>query len=208
MEDYFKKPGISNSLLGNVQSIAEGRGKFKCSPETLDFGSQVHELLLEPDVYAERLYWPNYDANRYRVQNMATAAQQNPVLAMLLADPNVLLEKEYFFKIGDHDCKMKADIVSRFIVGDIKTTDATTRAEFEARALEYGYNRQGAFYLKGTGCTKFIIFAISKKFPHPTFTYVLNAGDPVLVAGEAEYMELLDMYDKLTIDELNYLYEK
>jgi len=209
IDKYFLRPEWSNSSLGNVKSILSGGGLFKCSAETLEFGSQVHEAILEPAKYYHNMASDaSYTRNFHKVNAMMRAGANNPVLKMFLDNPKTEYEKEVYFTAAGLECRMKADLVCGSIVGDIKTTDATSRQEFEARALEYGYNRQGAFYLDGTGCKKFIIFAIAKKYPHPTFTYVLNHDDPKITAGRAEYLALLEATRQLTPEQLTLLTRK
>jgi len=201
MDNYFNKPGISNSFLGCVKSGTS----FKCSEETLDFGSQVHEACLEPEVYKSKLHLPNYIKNIHKVSNMACAIRNNVLFKMFLTDWDTQYESEHFFEIDGLLCKLKADLKLRNIIGDIKTTDARTREEFEKRAVEYGYNRQGAFYLDGTGSHKFMIFAVCKKYPHPTFTYVLDYDDPEIREGREEYKALIEKYKTLTPEQIQKL---
>lgn len=197
MDDYFKKPGVSNSLLGDVKRIINGQPLFKCSPETLEFGSQVHEESLESELYTSKLSLESYIKNIHKVGNIGEALRKNSLFKLFLNDPKTQYEQEVFFEIDGIPCKLKADLRLRKIIGDIKTTDAKTRAEFEARAVEYGYHRQGAWYLDGTNSEKFIIFAISKKYPHPTFTYILDYDDPEIREGREEYKYLFEEYKKI-----------
>lgn len=206
--DYFKKPGISNSFLGDLNNLILGRSLFKCSPETLEFGSQVHECLLESVIYSEKIGTPSYIKNLLRIKEMEKSARRNSLLALFLNDPKTLFEQEIFFNTMGIDCKLKADIICGKVVGDLKTTDARTREEFQARAIEYGYNRQGAFYLDGTGCKRFIIFAIAKKYPHPTFTYVLEYDSLELAEGRTQYQYLIEEYKKLSTEQLELLKRK
>lgn len=206
--DYFKKPGVSNSFLGDVNNLINGRSLFKCSQDTLDFGSQLHEAILEPHLYLYKIGKPNYQKNIHKVCEMEKSGNRNTLLQLFLTDPKSKFEQEIFFNTMEVNCKLKADIICGKVVGDLKTTDARTREEFQARAIEYGYNRQGAFYLDGTGCKRFIIFAISKKYPHPTFTYVLEHNSPELIEGREQYQYLIEEYKKLSPEQLELLKRK
>lgn len=206
--DYFKKPGVSNSFLGDVNNLINGKSLFKCSQDTLDFGSQLHEAILEYQVYLSKIMLPEYQANKHKVLEMTKSAIKNSLLALFLNDPKIKFEQEIFFQTMGVNCKLKADIICGKVVGDLKTTDARTREEFTARAIEYGYNRQGAFYLDGTGCKKFIIFAISKKYPHPTFTYVLEHGSTELTVARNQYQKLIEEYKNLSPEQLELLKRK
>lgn len=206
--DYFKKPGVSNSFLGDVNNLINGRSLFKCSQDTLDFGSQLHEAILEPQPYLIKLPTAAYQINKHKVLEMTKKAVENNLLGLFLNDPKTKFEQEIFFNTMEVNCKLKADIICGKVVGDLKTTDARTREEFQARAIEYGYNRQGAFYLDGTGCKRFIIFAIAKKYPHPTFTYVLEHNSPELIEGREQYQYLIEEYKKLSPEQLELLKRK
>lgn len=206
--DYFKKPGVSNSFLGDVNNLINGKSLFKCSQDTLDFGSQLHEAILEPSIYRAKMISESYKRNSFRVHEMHKSAGKNTLLCLFLNDPKTKFEQEIFFQTMGVNCKLKADIICGKVVGDLKTTDARTREEFAARAIEYGYNRQGAFYLDGTGCKKFIIFAISKKYPHPTFTYVLEHGSPELTVARDQYQKLIEEYKNLSPEQLELLKRK
>lgn len=200
-DDYFKKPGLSNSFLGCVKS---GQS-FKCSPETLLFGTQVHEACLEPLVYISKMDQYAYMKNAQMVDNMRESLLKNALFLIFAANEATEYEKEYFFELEGLPCKLKADLKLRDIIGDIKTTDARTREEFEKRAVEYGYHRQGAWYMDGTGSNRFIIFAIGKKFPYPTFTYVLERNSPEIAVGRAEYLQLIEKYKSLTPEQIELL---
>lgn len=178
--DYYSLPFISNSRLN---------GEIRVAAETLEFGRQLHEAILEPEVYqrnltvGDSLYW----LFKYRISEMAKSARNNALLKLFLNDPKAEFEKEFFpvDVITGTQCKLKADIKLNKVIADLKTTDALTREDFEARALEYGYHQQAAFYLDGTGCEKFIIFAISKKYPYPTFTFTLTKSE--IEKGRQQY---------------------
>lgn len=200
-DEYYKKPEISNSFLGCVKSGVS----FKCSEETLDFGRQLHEACLEPEVYNSKLGLPNYIKNVHKIDSMAKAVRNNAVFKIFLDDARTEFEGAHFFEVDGLKCKLKSDAKLRKFIGDIKSTDARTREEFQRRAVEYGYNRQGAFYLDGTGCEKFIIVAVAKKYPHPTFTYILNYNDPEIQHGRAEYLELIEKYKSLTPEQIKQL---
>lgn len=205
IDDYFKKPGVSNSFLGNLKNLLQGKPLFNVRKETLDFGSQLHECLLEPHKYTAKVHTPEYQKNVHKIAEMKKSARKNALLCILLDSPDTQFEKEEFFECMGIACKMKADMIKHTIVGDLKTTDAVTREQFLEKAIEYGYMRQGAFYLDGTGCKRFMLFAISKRSPYPTFTYVLDHDDAQIEIGREEYKNLLQVYSTMTEEQLQLL---
>jgi len=200
MQDYYALDMLSNSRLGVVKCLRSGLPVMKVKRETLEFGRQLHEAVFEPEVYnfklSQPLQFPQYQTHRHKVATMAKSARNNALLKYLLDNPLAKKEQDIFFKENKYnlDCKAKVDIWVGKTIGDLKTTDATTREEFEERILKYSYHRQGAFYLDATGAEKFIVFAVAKKFPHQTFTCTMTLDDPRIIEGRREYEELIDDY--------------
>lgn len=87
-------------------------------------------------------------------------------------------------------CKSRLDklaIGARRIVVDLKTTrDAAT---FERSVWAYGYHRQGAFYLRGSGAENFVIVAVETSPPYGV--RVAPMSQRALDAGRKEIDELL-----------------
>lgn len=194
---YYDLDLLSNSKLSAVKAHRDSLPRFNVKKETLDFGSQLHEAVLEPEVYAKKLAIDiDYFGNKFKVQNMKQALMKNALLADMLRDKNVLVEHEHFFEENQYGvpCKLKADIVLRPIGADLKTTATKTLKDFEDSIMMYGYNRQAAFYMDALGLTSFIFFGIGKSYPHPTFTVHLPIDDPRIIEGRQEYEELITYY--------------
>jgi hypothetical protein len=197
-DPYFDIDCISVSRLGVVKSLRDGTETRKVKKETLEFGSQFHEATLEPDKYKlNYLVKPEYAPNRFKVAAMANAARSNPILMSVLDEPGVKIEFNHFFKEPNYDleCKAKLDVWGRRRIIDLKSTSATNRDAFVATIRPYGYHRQGAFYLDGTGLLAqgdFILIGVSKTYPHKTFTYTLTNEDIAL--GMQENDELINFY--------------
>jgi hypothetical protein len=209
MQDYYQLDMLSNSRLGVVKCLRDGLPIFKAKKETLEFGKQFHESVLEPHKYNDFLSlalenqhngagtWVEwYIKNRHKVAAMSKSALNNALLKFLIDSPLAKFEQDHFFNESKYDleCKAKIDLWVGKTIADLKTTAAKTREEFEASILQYGYNRQGAFYLDGTGAEKFIIIGVCKTYPHPTFTCTMAIDDPRIVSGRKEYEDLIDVY--------------
>jgi hypothetical protein len=201
MEDaqYFGLDMLSNSRLGIIECLVNGRSFFKANPETLEFGRQLHQACLEIEKYEALLHTEPYQKNKHKVYEMAKALRKNTLFSMLVH--NVKAKKEYLQKWNEEryglECKAKIDLGVLKTIGDVKSTAATTYSEFLASITQYGYDRQAAFYLDGTGATKFIFFGIGKKYPHQTFTVIYNWNDPVIIEGRKKYEDLIDSYLEL-----------
>lgn len=205
-DPYHALDLISNSRLGVIKSIVTGASIIKAKKETLDFGKQFHECVFEYDKYINKLLdksneeqYVSYQANRFRVSTMSIAACGNALLDRMLKSNLKVVEHNVFFNEEYYgvDCKAKLDIRVGDIIGDLKSTSAQSKEEFEATCIEYGYFRQGAFYMDHCQGKQFILFGVSKKYPHRTFTVIANYDDPRIIEGRKEYQWLIEEYLKL-----------
>jgi hypothetical protein len=197
-QDYYKIDAISNSKLSQVKAILYG-GPLpqQASPDAFEFGRQFHEAVLEPEKYKlNLLLHKSYDEYKWTIREMVKSVKKNALLTKFLSDPDCKIELEHLFQEPRYlmPCKAKFDIKVRRVISDLKTTDCTTREEFEAKIIEYGYHRQGAFYMDGGEADRFYIFAVSKKYPHNTFTYCFNTNEQVIETGRTEIEYLIDEY--------------
>lgn len=209
MIDYYSIDRVSNSRLGLVKSIIDGMPLMKAKESTLEFGKQLHESVLEPEKYffnlaSDKSFYKKY---KDKVSAMTAGARGNLLVSFFLNNPLTKKEEDVFFthERSGLECKLKADIISERTIGDLKTTSCTTKAEFEATILKYGYHRQGAFYLDATGAKEFILIGISKKYPHHTFTTSLKDTDERIISGRAEYEYLLDEYIRLKNEGIDFI---
>ncbi len=198
---YYTLDKLSASRLNVLHNLKNGRPLTKAKKETMEFGRQLHQACLQPVQYAAALARKEsvyYDLFKYKIQSMKAAVYKNEIFKMLYFDPFAIIEEDHFFLEDKYDleCKLRADIAvkPRNTVFDLKSTAETTREGFEARIEEYGYHRQGAFYLDGVGCESFIIVAVSKTFPHNTFSFQMTNDHPLIIKGRKENEELIDYY--------------
>jgi len=87
-----------------------------------------------------------------------------------------------------------AESVGGGVILDVKTTVDAGAREFERTIFNFGYHRQGAFYLRGAAAlglpvSHYAILAVEKEAPYGVAVYRLNDG--VLDAGDAECTALL-----------------
>ncbi len=208
-DPYYDLDLISASRLGIVKSIRDGTPIFKVKKETLDFGKQFHEAILEPEKYKLKLEaamampykspeHDSYKANRFKIASMAQAARKNAILMNLLNQPDVKVEHNHFFDEASYGekVKIKMDAWSEQlgIIADPKTTAAKTYADFYDTITKYGYHQQGALYIDGTNAKTFILVGVSKSHPHNTFTVPLNWDCELIQDGRAEYEDLITYY--------------
>lgn len=98
-------------------------------------------------------------------------------------------------------CKARWDRHSPSIAGgaivDLKTTRDASPRTFERAIFQYGYHRQGAFYLRsakahGLPHQHYVIIAVEKEPPHGVCVYRLTEG--AIDAGDCQLEPLLRRY--------------
>lgn len=77
---------------------------------------------------------------------------------------------------------------------DIKSTTATTYAQFEAACLHFDYFRQRAVYMALAGFKKDMLIGISKVAPYKVFKIPIVHGDKFHQIGQQQFEELAFKY--------------
>lgn len=90
-----------------------------------------------------------------------------------------------------------AEGVGGGVILDVKTTGDASPREFERSVFNFGYHRQGAFYIRGARALSlpvehYAILAVEKDAPYAAAVYRLNDG--AIDAGDAEAGVLLRLY--------------
>lgn len=82
---------------------------------------------------------------------------------------------------------------------DLKTTDCARRQDFEKKIGEYGYHRQGAYYIDGlnragygTPINHFVLIAVEKQPPYGVAAFTLKGE--ALEAGREELRKPISLY--------------
>ena len=135
----------------------------------------------------------------------ATAATLETLVAQLIAE---VADRIDFHQLKEQSARID-EVVSDNLLADMKTSrDA---ADFEKAVLNYGYDRQAAFYLNGwravTGrFTQFAFAAIESEAPHEERAAPASAG--VIVSGRRKYQEVLRVVAALKTREVPARYEQ
>lgn len=100
-------------------------------------------------------------------------------------------------------CKSQLDLLSpsNELIADVKTTSASSRAEFLGNCVRYEYDRQAAFYIDGCRMAglpiqRFVLYGIQKQKPHQVYVVELMGNDPFVEAGRRKYRKLLQTWKK------------
>lgn len=198
----------------------------KAPTKALIIGEAIHTAVLEPeiflDTYAEL---PKFDARTkegkakrdeftaqaglrtvldqddYRtVVNTSQAVLSHPLASSIIACATAR-EVTGIFKdpITGVMCKLRADALcdNHSMIFDLKTTQDASAKEFEKSIFNFGYHRQGAFYLDGCkalGKTfdHYTIIAVEKEPPFACAVYRLK--DEAIELGRKENQALMQVY--------------
>ncbi|WP_373069873.1 PD-(D/E)XK nuclease-like domain-containing protein [Sulfurimonas sp.] len=175
-EEYFKIPALSNSdfrLLKESVLHYENKDLFQLSGSSLELGSAVHKLVLEPDTFNEDFVIEDFKGaelnKNSKAYKEAKAAWEDGVKGrkilskdlfeqVTLMAKNVkaiaggllqggIAENAFISEFDGMPVKCKADYYRQDagVVIDLKTTKSIK--DFKKSILEYGYGTQSAFYL-------------------------------------------------------------
>jgi hypothetical protein len=146
--------------------------------------------------------------------NVITADQDATIRATLAGTLRCSGAREFIESPGDNElsiiwidpetglpCKARIDMVRAGwnSIGDLKTTEDASKDGFTRSIDKYGYQRQGAFYLRGAkavgiDCEYFSIIPTEKSAQHAAAAYKLM-GDAI-GAGDEQIGKLLRIYAK------------
>lgn len=188
-DEYRALPRISNSDLGIFEDLIFNRPVKPLPLGAFSFGTAVHELILEPETI-DKL---PQNVDIAKVQTLAKTFWNTPKLKWLLRfskKEEVIL---WTCPITGLLLKSKLDIILKGrTVYDIKTTSAYSIEAFAKTALEYGYDRQAAYYMDSIGAKRFFFIALSKTKKDTVF--IMEADRSFLESGRKKYRKLLSVW--------------
>ena len=185
-DQYRALPRISNSDLGKFEDIIFSRPVKPLPIVAFSFGTDVHELILEPETI-DKL---PPDVDIAKVQTLAKTFWAEPWLKWLLRFSRKEEIVLWTCPVTGLPLKSKLDIILRGrTVYDIKTTSASSIEQFEKFAVQYGYDRQAAFYMDSIKAKKFFFIALSKTKKNTVF--IMEADSSFIESGRRKYRKLL-----------------
>ena len=185
-DQYRALPRISNSDLGKFEDIIFSRPVKPLPIVAFSFGTAVHELILEPETI-DKL---PQNVDIAKVQTLAKTFWAEPWLKWLLRFSRKEEIVLWTCPVTGLPLKSKLDIILRGrTVYDIKTTSASSIEQFEKFAVQYGYDRQAAFYMDSIKAKKFFFIALSKTKKNTVF--IMEADSSFIESGRRKYRKLL-----------------
>jgi len=190
-DEYRALPRISNSDLGDFEDLVFSRPQREKPQNAFSFGTAVHELILEPQTI-DKL---PQDVDIAKVQTLAKTFWAEPWLKWLLRfsrKEEIIL---WTCPVTGLPLKSKLDIILRGrTVYDIKTTSASSIEQFEKCAIQYGYDRQAAFYMDSIKAKRFFFIALSKTKKNTVF--IMEADGSLIESGRKKYRKLLSVWQQ------------
>jgi hypothetical protein len=196
MNNYYAHPFVSNSDLTRLQQELGGRDAVDTTA-AFSFGTLVHAMILEP--HKVDLIQRTVEGNEYAKEDIDTARKMrasflnDSFCRSLLSACSVEVEMYHPGTRFSHegidftlDTRRKYDLWNPATNwgGDVKSTTATTQAQFEAAVNAFDYDRARVFYAAGPGAIQDCILGVSKVAPYRVFKVFMKAGDPLWQSGE------------------------
>lgn len=185
-DEYRALPRISNSDLSYFERSLFAKDQVKFSKSALEFGTGIHEQILEPHLQNEL----HESVNKELFDRVLQSSLKNEYLSWLINHEQTKKEQVVLWEHEGLLLKSKLDIVFNLDVLDLKTTACSSEKAFRESCTEYKYHRQGAFYLDSIGAKTFTFIAISKTRKKDN-VFVYEAPKQMIERGRKEYTALL-----------------
>ena len=187
MHTYRQIPAISNSDLTDFKNYLFGR-KFRKPQKAFDFGSVLHETILEPK---NEIVIPD-SVDMELINRLTKKVREDKFCKWILQFAGKERINLFTDPITDLRCKSKLDLVYKnSLIVDLKTTGQTTYEAFLQSCFDYDYDRQAAFYLDSIGGKRFVFVGIQKKAPYDLFFFDASKEKNFIETGRKKYKALL-----------------
>lgn len=207
---YYQRDEVSNSDLTALKEILHPRPVFGDRETAFRFGSIVDAIITEParvdflhmTIDGEPVDEDEFLHARELQRALRAESRRDPFLAKVLelADTQTfMVNKAQEFDNGgfrftlDTRCKWDWWLPAWHAGGDLKTTSATTEAEFLNAIDVFDWDRSRAWYMDIAKSDKDFIYAISKKNCR-VFKLFINRGDEIYNRGREKYLDLAFKY--------------
>ncbi len=140
------------------------------------------KLVIDEETYAKAL-------------KMAKKLESNTLFDSITQDADIEHSIYFTHATTGIQCKVRPDIWTGSVVGDLKTTNDASYRGFQSSAYKYGYYLQAgminqALYSLGIEMEKFIFIAIEKDEPYAVGLYALD--DDAVFWGSQQFDELME----------------
>lgn len=203
---YYSRSEVSNSDLTELKSLIYPRIQFGDKEKAFRLGSLVDAMITEPERVDFLLY--KVDDVQYCDEEflwgmemrkaLRMEAKHDPFLQKVLQmsdTQKIMINKGQQFSYCDFQfqldtrCKWDWWMPSFGFGGDLKTTFASSKEEFEHATDFFDWDRSRAWYMDIAGSDRDFIYAISKK-NFKIFKLFIKRGDEIYNRGREKYEEL------------------
>ncbi len=209
-DEYYLRSEVSNSDLTALKNLLHPHPEYGDKERAFRLGNLVDAIITEPDrvnYYRYTVDDVQYSEDEFRFgeemfRSLRSYAKHDPFLAnvLQLADTQtVMVNKAQKFEYGgfpftlDTRCKWDWWLSKFGFGGDLKTTSASSQAEFEEAYDYFDIDRSRAWYMDIAHSDKDFVYAISKKNFH-IFKVFIRRGDATYQRGKDKYDELAFQY--------------
>ena len=209
-QSYYSRPEVSNSDLTQLKNLLHPRLQYGDREEAFRFGSLVDALVTEPNRvnrYRFTVDDVQYTEDEFEhatqmLRALRSDARRDAFLAKVLETADTqrcMFNKRQQFQYGgfsfslDTRCKWDWWLPSCHFGGDLKTTFASTQAEFDNAVDFFDWDRSRAWYMDIAHSDRDFIYAISKKNCR-IFKKFIKRGDDTYLRGFDKYNELAFQY--------------
>lgn len=209
-DEYYKRSEVSNSDLTALKEQLYPRQQFGDREAAFYFGSIVDALITEParvdvlnhlvdDEAVPEDIWLHAREMQRALRAEARHDQFLSKVLELADTQRFMVNKAQPFDNGgfiftlDTRCKWDWWLDFAHFGGDLKTTAASTQAEFEQAIDHFDWDRSRAWYMDIAHSDRDFIYAISKK-NNRIFKKFINRGDEVYNRGREKYEDLAFKY--------------
>lgn len=171
--NYRQIQAYANSDLSELLNLRMGKPLRPIDPKAARFGTTFHAMVLEPTQLNQ--YWDTHTPKeKDTLIEMYKALSQEALNWIRVWRREGNHEIERFWSCPTTGLPLKAKIDAAWPdspgLFDLKTTSAKSANEFYDTFVEYGYDRQAAFYLDAFGVKyRFCFVGVQKQKPHEVF---------------------------------------
>ena len=207
---YYQRTEVSNSDLTELKNLLHPYPQYGDREAAFRFGSIVDAIITEPSrvdflrmtVDGQPCSEDEFLHARELQRALRAESRRDQFLAKVLAQSDTqrfMVNKRQEFSNGgfrfhlDTRCKWDWWLPLAGFGGDLKTTFASTQAEFDNAVDFFDWDRSRAWYMDIARSSCDFIYAISKKNSR-VFKKFITRGDDVYSRGREKYEELAFQY--------------
>ncbi len=199
-DTYYASAEVSNSDLSQLESYFMNKEQLYDIQAAYRFGNLIDAMITEPNrVDHLNLRVDDEQFNQHEwaaAKKMLASFRNDPMCMSMLNNASGQAVKKTTLKIEWCGFEFELPVRCKFDLwmdklkfgGDIKSTTATTQAQFEASIKHFNYDKQRAFYMDIAESNQDMLIGISK-VNYKVFKVPIKRGDALYASGKEKYSE-------------------